>query len=90
LPILSSAWKQDKTAGYDFNARFERPPGDLEIEIDCSKYLDESLPAGDEEDFAPDIYNDEMPLEGDNPNTPATRVKPAGRKPDAGFGDEFN
>ncbi|MBK8923664.1 MAG: hypothetical protein IPM81_19600 [Saprospirales bacterium] len=82
--------EQDKTAGYDFNARFERPPGDLEIEIDCSKYLDESLPAGDEEDFAPDIYNDEMPLEGDNPNTPATRVKPAGRKPDAGFGDEFN
>ncbi len=81
--------ENDRSSGYDFNARFERPAGDLEIEIDCSKYLDSSLPPGDEEDFAPDIYNDQLPLEGGDPNRPATRVKPAGRKPDSGFGDEF-
>jgi penicillin-binding protein 1A len=69
--------ENDKSAGYDFNARFDRPLGDLNIEIDCSKYLDESLPTGDEEDFAPDIYNDQLPLEQKS------------KKPDAGFGDEF-
>lgn len=79
--------ENDKKSGYDYNARFFRPPGDLDIEIDCSKYLDSALPPGDEEDFAPDIYNDQLPLDGDAP--PATRVKPAGRKPDANFGDEF-
>ena len=79
--------ENDKNSGYDYNARFFRPPGDLNIEIDCSKYLDSSLPPGDEEDFAPDQYNDELPLDGDIP--PATRVKPAGKKPDANFGDEF-
>ncbi|MEZ4941599.1 MAG: transglycosylase domain-containing protein [Saprospiraceae bacterium] len=90
-PIFADFLKRlenDKSAGYDYNARFERPPGDLNIEIDCSKYLDESLPPGDEEDFAPDIYNDQLPLDGDK-SGPATRVKPAGKKPDAGFGDEF-
>ncbi len=96
-PIFADFVKRleaDPSSGYDFNARFFRPPGDLEIEIDCSKYLDGALPAGDEEDFAPDIYNDQysdQPPPPTNPNAPAgtaTRVKPAGKKPDSGFGDD--
>lgn len=91
-PIFADFIKRleaDKDAGYDFNARFVRPEGDLEIEIDCSKYLDGALPAGDEEDFSPDIYNDQLPAEGDRPPGTATRVKPAGKKADSGFGDDY-
>lgn len=82
--------EQDNTSRYDFTARFFRPPGDLDIEIDCSKYLDGALPAGDEEDFGRDIYNDQLPLQGNLPPGAATRVKPAGKKADSGFGDEFD
>ena len=86
--------EKDNSTGYDFNARFQRPAGELGIEIDCSKYLDESLPAGDEEDFAPDIYNDEIP-EGATPadgsqTLPKGQPKAPAKKPDALFGDEFD
>lgn len=77
-PIFAGFIKRletDKNSGYDVNARFFRPPGDLEIEIDCSKYLNESAPSGDEEQFVPDIYNDQVPA--------------GERRPDATFGDEF-
>ncbi|MEQ1745118.1 MAG: transglycosylase domain-containing protein [Saprospiraceae bacterium] len=95
-PIFADFVKRleaDHASGYDFNARFFRPPGDLEIEIDCSKYLDGALPAGDEEDFAPDIYNDQYndqaPVAPSNQSPPgtATRVKPASKKTDSGFED---
>jgi len=79
-PIFAAFIKRlenDPGAKYDYTARFKRPTGDLEIEIDCSKYLD-SRPAGDEEDFGYDRYQDE------NPDV-ATRVKPAGRRLDEGF-----
>jgi len=81
--------EKDKTSGYDVNARFKRPPGDLGIEINCAAYRD-SLPPTDEE-FAPDIYNDEAP---DGKGSSAPDAKPAdgktpGRKPDTErFGDE--
>ncbi len=85
--------ESDKNSGYDFNARFERPAGDLGIEIDCSKYQDESLPPGDEEDFAPDIYNDQLP-DGDTPPNgtlvPKGQTKQPAKKPDSSFGDEFD
>ncbi len=79
-PVFAAFIKRlenDPAAKYDYTARFKRPAGDLEIEIDCSKYLD-SQPAGDEEDFGRDRYQDE------NPDA-ATRVKPAGRRLDEGF-----
>ncbi len=79
-PVFAAFIKRlenDPSAKYNYTARFKRPAGDLEIEIDCSKYLD-SQPAGDEEDFGRDRYQDE------NPDA-ATRVKPAGRRLDEGF-----
>ncbi len=88
-------FEKDNTSGYDFNARFQRPEGDLGIEIDCSKYEDASLPTGDEEEFAPDIYNDELengtlPEDGSIPRVIKGQTKPPGRKPDSSFGDEFD
>ena len=76
--------EQDPKSGYDFNARFKRPPGDLGIEINCAAYNGEMLPeGGDEEQFSPDIYNDELPPEEGG-------TKPAGKKkPDDTFGDEL-
>ena len=51
---------------YDVDARFYRPPGDLGIELDCSKYhnaypgLDPEMEGGFEEDiFSEDILGDE-------------------------------
>ncbi len=79
--------EKDPASGYDFNARFQRPPGELGIEINCSAYLNGPAPTGDEEDFAPDIYNDEVPLDEEgNPKT--TPKGGAAKKPDEGFGDE--
>jgi len=72
----------DKNSGYDYNARFVRPAGDLGIEINCAAYQDGLPPTGDEEEFSPDIYNDEI----DDP----AKAKPDGKKPDDTFGDELN
>ncbi|MBK8555411.1 MAG: transglycosylase domain-containing protein [Lewinellaceae bacterium] len=74
--------ENDKNSGYDFNARFQRPAGDLGIEIDCSAYLDQ-LPASDEEEYQGEIYNDQLPANG----KPTDAQKPA-KRPDATFGDE--
>lgn len=85
--------ENDKSAGYDYNARFERPAGDLGIEIDCSKYQGAYGPAGgDEEEFAPDLYNDEIPDEESAPGgtVPKGQSKQPAKKPDSGFGDEFD
>lgn len=85
--------ENDKSAGYDYNARFERPAGDLGIEIDCSKYQGAYGPAGgDEEEFAPDLYNDEIPDEESAPGgtVPKGQTKQPAKKPDSGFGDEFD
>jgi len=82
-PIFASfisRLEKDPKSGYDFNARFERPPGDLGIETNCAAYESNLGPAGDEEDFAPDIYNDELE-EGGDPKKP--------KKPDDSFGDEL-
>lgn len=74
----------DPKSGYDFNARFKRPPGDLGIEINCAAYNGEMLPEGaSDEEFAPDIYNDEIPAEEGG-----SKLKPKG-KPDDMFGDEL-
>jgi penicillin-binding protein 1A len=72
--------EKDKNSGYDLNARFVRPAGDLGIEINCAAYQDGLPPTGDEEDFSPDIYNDEI-QDPANPKTPA-------KKPDDTFGDQ--
>lgn len=86
--------ENDKTAGYDYNARFERPAGELGIEIDCSKYQSAYGPAGDgDEEFAPDLYNDEIPDEESVPGGTVPKGAPAkqpAKKPDSSFGDEFD
>jgi penicillin-binding protein 1A len=75
--------EKDPKSGYDFNARFVRPLGDLGIELDCSQYSDgAAAPTQDEEEFFPDIYNDELNEDGTIPED----KKP--KKPDAGFGDQ--
>ncbi len=82
--------EKDPKSGYDYNAKFQRPAGDLGIEINCAAYQNGSGagPVGDEEEFSPDIYGDEVPADGSttdpkNPKSPA-------KKPDGGFGDEFD
>ncbi|MBU6343158.1 MAG: hypothetical protein KGS48_16805, partial [Bacteroidetes bacterium] len=57
-----SRLEKDPHSGYDYNARFIRPAGDLGIEINCAAYQDGLPPTGggDEEEFAPDIYNDQI------------------------------
>lgn len=85
-PIFSgfiSRLEKDPKSGYDFNARFIRPPGDLGIEINCAAYESHLGPLGDEEDFSPDIYNDEL---DETMNTSPDKDK----KPDDSFGDEHN
>ena len=78
-PIFASfisRLEKDPKSGYDFNARFVRPPGDLGIETNCATYESSLGPASDEEDFSPDIYNDELDNTG------------KAKKPDDSFGDE--
>lgn len=88
--------ENDKSSGYDYNARFERPVGDLGIEIDCSKYESNyGDPGSEEEEFAPDKYNDEWQDEESVPGSGNTvpkggQTKPPAKKPDASFGDEFD
>jgi penicillin-binding protein 1A len=78
-----SRLEKDPKSGYDYNARFVRPPGELGIETNCANYAEgEAAPTQDEEDFFPDIYNDELPEDGSIPGQ-----KP--KKPDANFGDEL-
>lgn len=79
---LINRLEQDPKSGYDFNARFARPPGDLDIELNCANYADgEAAPTQDEEDFYPDIYNDQLNEDG---TVPVPK-----KKPDATFGDEL-
>lgn len=83
-PIFASfisRLENDPKSGYDFNARFVRPEGDLGIETNCATYESELGPATDEEDFSPDIYNDELDEAG--------KPKRA-KKPDDSFGDQFD
>ncbi|MDO8283360.1 MAG: hypothetical protein Q7U10_12205, partial [Thermodesulfovibrionia bacterium] len=79
-PIFASfisRLEKDPKSGYDFLARFVAPTGDLGIETNCAAYESSLGPAGDEEDFEPDIYNDEL----DSGSKP--------KKPDDNFGDEL-
>jgi penicillin-binding protein 1A len=71
--------EKDPKSGYDYNARFVRPAGDLGIVIDCSAYLD-SIPAADEEHFGDDIFGDEdQPSPGTGfSDEPAPAPKPGG------------
>lgn len=73
--------EKDAKSGYDINAHFVRPPGDLGIETNCAAYENTTAPAGDEEEFSPDQYNDQ--IDESNPNG---KVK----KPDDSFGDQNN
>ena len=75
--------EKDPASGYDFNARFVRPPGDLGIDLNCANYADgEAAPTQDEEDFYPDIYNDQLNEDGTLPG-------PKPKKPDDTFGDQL-
>ncbi len=75
--------EKDPKSGYDFNAHFIRPAGELGIETNCAAYESNLGPLGDEEDFSPDIYNDEIEAtDGAKPGK--------GKKPDDSFGDENN
>ncbi len=85
-PIFASfinRLEKDPKSGYDFNARFVRPPGDLGIETNCAAYESALGPVGDEEDFSPDIYNDEI-------DETTGKKLDKGKKPDDSFGDEHN
>jgi penicillin-binding protein 1A len=76
-----SRLEKDPKSGYDYNARFKRPEGDLGIEINCNAYKDGLPPTnGDEEQFSPDIFNDQLDENGKTP----------GKKPDDTFGDELH
>jgi len=88
--------EKDPKSGYDQNARFFRPAGDLGIEINCAAYLD-SIPATDEENFGRDIFGDEetnAPTEEDAPAAPkpgsGTSAKPAAALPKLGGGTISN
>jgi hypothetical protein len=82
-PDSSTGWKKTPKSGYDFNARFVRPPGDLGIDTNCANYEQgDAAPTQDEEDFFPDIYNDELPDDGTIPNKK--------KKPDDTFGDQLD
>ena len=83
-PIFASfigRLEKDPKSGYDFNARFVRPDGDLGIETNCAAYESSLGPLRDEESFSPDIYNDELDAEGRDPSKP--------KRPDDSFGDEL-
>jgi len=85
-PIFASfisRLEKDPKSGYDFNARFVRPPGELGIELNCANYAEgEAAPTQDEEEFYPDIYNDQLNEDGTIPGQ-----KP--KKPDDTFGDQL-
>ena len=83
-PIFASfigRLEKDPKSGYDFNARFVPPDGDLGIETNCATYEGGAEPANDEEEFSPDIYNDEIGPGGGDPKKP--------KKPDDSFGDQL-
>jgi penicillin-binding protein 1A len=73
--------ERDPKSGYDYNARFIRPDGDLGIETNCAAYEGALGPASDEEAFSPDTFNDEI-----DPSTDPKAGK--GKKPDDTFGDD--
>ena len=86
-----SRLENDKKSGYDFNARFVRPLGELGIELNCAAYQNGPAPSGmGEEEFAPDIYNDQAPTDEESAPTklPPTDKKPPAKKPDEDFGDQ--
>jgi penicillin-binding protein 1A len=78
---LIGSLEKDPGSGYDANARFKKPVEKINITMDCSNYGG-AEGVSDEEEFAPDIYGDE-----DEPGTDGKPTKPAGKKPDDGFGD---
>ncbi len=55
--------ENEKNIDYDSAARFYRPPGDLEIEMNCNEYKKNTMPLEDEfgagEQFQEDIFGDE-------------------------------
>jgi penicillin-binding protein 1A len=78
--------EKDKSSGYDVNARFVRPAGDLGIEINCAAYAGSAYgsPTGDEA-FGVDHYGDEEGLLPEGKGAPGSEKK---KKPDETFGDE--
>jgi len=64
--------ESDKDLGFDFTKRFQRPPGDLEIELNCAVYLkDQYRPEDSSEEFDTDSFGDEQapePPEGEDFN----------------------
>jgi penicillin-binding protein 1A len=81
-PIVASfvgRLEKDFKSGYDYNARFPKP-ANMNIEINCSAYAG-SYQSPTDEEFAPDIYNDELV-----PEDKTKAKKPKGEQ----FGDEEN
>lgn len=82
-PVVASfigRLEKDPKSGYDYNARFVKP-ANMSIEINCSVYSG-SYQSPTDEEFAPDIYNDQLP----------TDENTKGKKQAKGesFGDEEN
>ncbi len=90
--IFMGKLEKDKASGYDSNAKFQKPPGDLGIEMNCTSYRDTT--ANQDEEFYEDIYNDQLPpgqqLPGaaTDPANPNAKPKPPAKKPEETFGDE--
>lgn len=80
---LMHAIEKDKEVDYDVNAHFERPPGDLGIEIDCNQFRQENGIPNDGSEFFNDPFSDE-----ESDGTQAGGQKATKPKADA-FGDEL-
>lgn len=62
------ALEKAPNADFDPTAKFPRPPGDMDIELDCSKYSSGRPAFKDlDDEFSRDIFGDERP-EGDDLN----------------------
>lgn len=52
--------EESETVEYDVEARFQRPPGDLGIELNCSEYQRTTPGLEEEEQFEEDIFSEDM------------------------------
>ncbi|RMD74937.1 MAG: penicillin-binding protein [Bacteroidetes bacterium] len=63
--------ENDPEADYDPNARFQRPPGDLGIELDCARYAQageefEDYPEEEDDGFFEDAFGNDAPARTDS------------------------
>ncbi|MEZ5042707.1 MAG: transglycosylase domain-containing protein [Saprospiraceae bacterium] len=60
---------------YDVTAKFYRPPGDLQIELNCNEYDGEILPIDGDQEFQDEIFNDGFGDEGFNKPPVPNKIK---------------